>query len=121
MAVRALNAFCWLNLLKNIYRFRIIRTILWMIPTFLSHQSVSGFKEHFNSFVTKIELRDDGKQSVVTYLSGRTETINNSEFQPSPQKDLRSNLEKLGLIGMELFPLRIGNRALMIDKRGRIE
>jgi len=58
---------------------------------------------------------------VVTYLSGRTETVKNTEFQPSPQKDLRTNLEKLGLVGMELFPLRIGNRALMIDKRGRIE
>ena len=69
--VQALNAFCWLNLIKNIYRFRIIRTILWMVPTLFSHLAASGFKDHFNQFVSKIELVDDGKTAEVTYLTGK--------------------------------------------------
>jgi len=69
--VQALNAFCWLNLLKNVYRFRIIRTILWMGPTLLTHLAAQGFKDHFNQFVSKIELLDDGKTAEVTYMTGK--------------------------------------------------
>ena len=59
-SVRAINVFCWLNLMKNVYRFRIFRTILWGIPTLISHTAYRGFREHCNSLVTKIELKDDG-------------------------------------------------------------
>ncbi len=121
MIVRAINIFCWLNVGKNIYRFRPIRTILWLVPTFVSHLATSGFKDHYNGFVTKIELREDGKHSDVTYLSGKVETVKTTDFQPSNQKDLVGNLQRMGLLGTELFPLKIGQRTLMIDKRGRIE
>ena len=41
--LRAINAICWANLAKNIYRFRIFRTIFWMIPTFLSYNAYTAF------------------------------------------------------------------------------
>ena len=31
------------------------------------------------------------------------------------------NLDRFGLLGAELFPIKIGQRTLLIDKRGRIE
>ena len=45
--LRLANAFCWLNLLKNVYRFRIIRTIFWMIPTIFTQLSKNAFREHY--------------------------------------------------------------------------
>lgn len=69
--VRTTNALCWLNLLRSVYKFRIIRTILWMIPTMVTHLMGKGFKEQVDCFATKIELRDDGKLSDVTFLSGK--------------------------------------------------
>ena len=69
--MRAFNAICWLNVAKNIYRFRIFRTVLWMIPTLLSYQSASAFYEHFDTVISKLELKDDGKHVMVTLLSKR--------------------------------------------------
>jgi hypothetical protein len=42
-----------------------------MVPTLFSHLAASGFKDHFNQFVSKIELVDDGKTAEVTYLTGK--------------------------------------------------
>lgn len=71
--------------------------------------------------MTKIDLRDDGITSEVTLLSGKVETYKTSDFQLSQQSELKGNFERFGMMGFELFPMRIGNRQLMIDKRGRIE
>lgn len=79
--VRALNFFCWANVCKNIYRMRLFRTLLWGIPTFLSHLAVSGFKEHTSHFITKMELLDDGKRAEITFLSGKRETVNATDIK----------------------------------------
>lgn len=115
------NLFCWANLVKNIYRFRIFRTCFWALPTFLSHLALSGLKEHSNQFVTKIELFDDGKRAEVTYLIGKTVIMNLNEFKSATKDEFIGNVDKFGPIGTELFPIMIKDRTVMIDKRGRIE
>ena len=116
-----MNALCWLNLLKNVYRFRIFRTFLWGIPTALTQVAVSGFTEHYNTFVQRIELMDNGKTCTVLYISGKTTAYPVTEFHPSNQSELVGNFNKMGLSGLELFPLRIGAQQIIIDKNGRIE
>ena len=51
-----------------------------MIPTTMSHLAAKGFKEHYNGFVSKIELNEDGKTTEVTYLSGKVAKIPVTEF-----------------------------------------
>ena len=119
--VRGLNAFCWLNLFKNVYRFRPVRTILWGVPVALSQIAVNGFSEHFNQFVGKIDLREDGKTCDVTFISGKKVTYATTDFQTSNQSELVGNLNKIGLAGLDLFPLKVAGQQLMIDKTGRIE
>lgn len=41
-----------------------------MIPTLLTQMAKNGVKEHYNGFVRKIDLLEDGKTTEVTYLSG---------------------------------------------------
>ena len=108
-------------MVKNVYRFRLFRTLFWLVPTLLSQQAVSGFKEHYGAFITKIELKDNGSQTDVTYLSGKVETVNINEFRPSTQSDFAGNMDKFGILGMRLIPLHIGSKNLSIDKQGRIE
>ncbi len=81
--MRIANAFCWLNLLKNVYRFRIIRTALWMIPTTLTHLSKNAFKEHFSQVVKKIELHEDGMTATVFLLSGAKRVCKTTDFRPA--------------------------------------
>jgi len=121
MMARGLNLFCWANLIKNIYRLRLFRTLLWCIPTLFTQNAVVGFKDHYNTFVTRIELRDDGCNADLTFLSGKTVTFPNSQFSASPQSDYESNIKRFGRVGTSLFPLRVGQKLLMIDKDGRIE
>jgi hypothetical protein len=78
---QGVNVFCWLNLLKNVYRFRIFRTILWMPFTLLSHLAASSFKEHYNQFVSKIDLLDDGRTTEVTYLTGSVLKVPITQFE----------------------------------------
>lgn len=82
---------------------------------------MSAFKEHYNTFVAKIELRDSGNESDVTFLSGKVLKVKNTEFRPSTQSDFAGNLDRFGLIGMELYPIRVGDHSHMLDKRGRID
>jgi hypothetical protein len=77
----AADAFCWFFLLRSIYKFRAIRTILWAIPTYFATKITAGFKLHSDHMVTHIHLKDNGTQVVLTHLSGRKLTINISEIE----------------------------------------
>lgn len=106
-AIRIFNAFCWLNVLKNIYRFRIIRTILWMIPSIASYPIYKAFDLHFDLVITKLELLEDGKTAVVTTLSKKQRTVSTSDFQPGQQSDIVGTVERLGMMSVDLFPVRV--------------
>lgn len=99
-ALTALNIFCWLNVVKNIYRMRIFRTLLWLLPSGLTYLAQSGFKQHFNQFVLRIDLKDDGKTVKVTFLSGGSQEFTTRDFSPSSQKEFAGNLDKFGMIGV---------------------
>jgi hypothetical protein len=71
--------------------------------------------------VSKIELLDDGKRAEVTYLLGKREIVNVADFRQGKIQDLIGNLDRFGLIGLELFPIMIRQQQLLLDKRGRIE
>lgn len=119
--VNAVNVFCWYSLLKNIYRLRLFRALFWMIPTAFSTNGVVGFRRHFESMVTKMELMDSGKEVHITYLSGHSEQISVSLLQYQSQ-DFLKNLNQFGTAGLQLYPLRIGGaRNVNLDKNGRIE
>jgi hypothetical protein len=51
--------------------------------TLLSHMAANGFKEHYNQFVRKIELLDDGKTAEVTYLTGTVLKVPVTQFEQS--------------------------------------
>jgi hypothetical protein len=119
-ALRGLNAFCWANVGKNIYRFRPFRTVFWMVPTLLSYQAYRAFYEHFDHVIQKRELQDDGKHVKVTLFSNRTTSYLTTDFHPSDQRDVIGNLDRFGMVGLELFPIRIQNKLYVIDKNGNI-
>ena len=119
-ALRGLNAFCWANVGKNIYRFRPFRTVFWMVPTLLSYQAYRAFYEHFDHVIQKLELQDDGKHVKVTLFSNRTTSYLTTDFHPSDQRDVIGNLDRFGMVGLELFPIRIQNKLYVIDKNGNI-
>jgi hypothetical protein len=81
--LRGVNALCWANVAKNIYRFRPFRTVFWMIPTLMTYQSYNAFYEHFDHVISKLELQDDGKHVMVTLLSNRKTSYPITDFHPS--------------------------------------
>ncbi len=70
--------------------------------------------------VSRIELHDDGKTTTVSFLSGKKHSYPTTDYQPAPQADLVGNLDRFGLMGLELFPIRINKKHVVIDKRGVI-
>ena len=77
---RGANIFCWVMLLRKLCHFRILGTILWSIPAAITHFAARTIKDHQKEFVVKIELKDNGTQSVVTYMSGDAKAYDNSRF-----------------------------------------
>lgn len=57
--------------------------------TLLSHMAANGFKEHYNQFVRKIDLLDDGKTAEVTYLTGTVLKVPVTKFEQSTQETLK--------------------------------
>jgi hypothetical protein len=43
--------------------------------------AASSFKEHYNQFVRKIDLLDDGKTTEVTYLTGSVLKVPIAQFE----------------------------------------
>ena len=119
--LQGINIFCWLNVVKNVYRFRVIRTAFWLMPALVTQAAANGFKEHQGKFVLRIDLRDSGDESDVTLLSGKVLTVKNTDFQTGSQSDLVGGLERWGLRGLQLFPLKIGSKEYVIDKTGSVE
>jgi hypothetical protein len=56
----------------------------------------------------------------VTLWSNRSTPYPITDFHPSDQRDVIGNLDRFGLVGLELFPIRIQQKLYVIDKRGTI-
>ena len=54
-------------------------------------------------------------------LSGKKRIINIAEFEAVGQEGFKESLQEMGVLGMELFPLQIGDNTYYIDKNGLIE
>jgi hypothetical protein len=44
---------------------------------------------------------------LVTFFSNRATAYPAMDFQPSDQRDVMGNIDRFGLVGLELFPIRI--------------
>ena len=44
-----------------------------------------------------------------------------SDFKSATKDDFLGNLDRFGALGTELFPIKLKDKTVMIDKRGRIE
>ena len=56
----------------------------------------------------------------MTLWSNRSTPYPVTDFHPSDQRDVIGNLERFGIVGLELFPIRIQQKLYVIDKRGTI-
>ena len=56
----------------------------------------------------------------MTLWSNRSTPYPVTDFHPSDQRDVIGNLERFGIVGLELFPIRIQQKLYLIDKRGTI-
>ncbi len=57
---------------------------------------------------------------MVTFFSNRATAYPAVDFQPSDQRDVMGNIDRFGLVGLELFPIRIQSKVYVIDKNGTI-
>jgi hypothetical protein len=55
-----LDCFLIFMTLRSIYKFRLIRSILWGIPTIIISKMTKGLAVHCAHVITKIELNDNG-------------------------------------------------------------
>ena len=84
----AFNAFCCANVAKNIYRLRIFRTILWMIPSLYSYRLFITSFQHLGLLIKKLELMDDGKHVLVTLRSNTSTLYPIKDFHQDEVTDL---------------------------------
>lgn len=105
----ATDAFLWFFFLRSIYKRRIIRTILWGIPTILLTRTTSGYKVHADHLIKLIELKESGTQIEVTNLSGKKRTFNINQIRKSDTDDLMGAVEVYGTFGLDLYPIHMGD------------
>ncbi len=81
---------------RSVYKFRIIRTILWSVPTIGFTVASRVMSEMSHILIAEIHLLDTGKEIKIRLINGTVFTSKISEI--SKEVDLPKLIKRFGLV-----------------------